>query len=713
MIFFTSATEPRPVRLRESTRQWAWESLHGKYGDEARKTPAVCLDDIPGIESMDLLGRYNAAVRKIAEEAPLRLCPEERVCGAATLGDALYHHVPAVYRGESVCYSVSHLTLDFESVLKKGLNAYEREIRERLRDPALTHKKIRFLNSLLNVINSIRRWHRRYLDATETERPDLHALLQQVPFDTPRSFHEALQSLWFTFAFTRLCGNWPGIGRLDVLLGDYLKRDLEAGVLDRDEARELLASFFIKGCEWIESHTAVGSGDAQHYQNIVLAGIDEDGNEVTNEVTYLVLEVVEELTISDFPITMRLNADTPAPLKETVARIMRHGGGVVAIYNEDLILRGLDSLGYEPDEARRFANDGCWEIQIPGKTDFAYYPLDALQLLNKAIGVTDDTLPALADMDAVYAAFAEQLQATVDELYRTNVSAHFTCVDGEWQRIGDGLPSSVISLFENDCIQNARSYYDCGPRYIVRSPHIGGAPDVANSLYAIQQLVFEEKRLTLPELVTILRNNWEGEELLRLHAKNDFVYYGNDADEVDDWHSRVLNDFADVVRRYDRLDGCPVRFIPGVSTFGRQIEWLPYRCATAFGYRQGDILSGNDSPCPGTDTGGATAIIRSHCKADLVKQTCGAALDIKIFPESLSGDNGLVALCALMDGFLKLNGSFMQVDTVDTQTLLEAQRDPQKFKTLSVRVSGWNARFVTLNREWQEMIIQRSAQDIG
>ena len=166
-----------------------------------------------------------------------------------------------------------------------------------------------------------------------------------------------------------------------------------------------------------------------------------------------------------------------------------------------------------------------------------------------------------------------------------------------------------------------------------------------------------------------------------------------------------------MVNSFNEKSNCPVKFIPGVSTFGRQVDWLPNRCATAFGYRKGDILSGNDSPVPGTDTQGATAIVKSYCKTDLTKMSCGAALDIKIFPDSLTGDNGISALIALMDGFLALSGFFMHLDAVDTQTLLEAQKDPQKFKTLSVRVSGWNARFVTLNREWQNMIIERNAQN--
>ena len=154
----------------------------------------------------------------------------------------------------------------------------------------------------------------------------------------------------------------------------------------------------------------------------------------------------------------------------------------------------------------------------------------------------------------------------------------------------------------------------------------------------------------------------------------------------------------------------PVHFVPGVSTFGRQVDWLPNRTATAFGYRKGDILAGNDSPTPGTDCAGATAMIKSHCKADLVRQSCGAALDVKILPATLSGQSGVDALVSLMRGFLALDGFFLQLDAVDVETLRAAQENPQDFKTLSVRVSGWNARFVTLNREWQNMIIERNAQ---
>lgn len=711
-VFPTASKTPRPIRLPEEVREWAWESLHGKYGDKAMVHPSVLLDDGEELEGLSLLKRYGLVVRRIAELAPLRLCEHEKICGSATLGDAIYAAVPARYKGEPTFTAVNHLTLRYDKVLRKGLSSYEEDIHARLQgedDP----KKVEFLESLQNVIESIRILHGRYLDATRDVRPDMHEVLLQVPFSPSRNFREGLQSLWFIFAFTRLMGNWPGIGRLDVLLGELLENDLESGALTLDGARELLASFFIKGCEWIRSDTPAGSGDAQHYQNIVLGGIDEEGREVTNTLTYLTLQVVEELGISDYPITVRLNKNSPLKLKEKMAEVMRHGGGIVALYNEDLILESLEGLGYPARVARTFANDGCWEVQIPGATDFSYMPFDALQILNEVLGLKGEAVHEYNCIEEIYSAFLSKLDETVAALYKNRVGDVFVKKEDGWQALGEPYPSSVVSLFEEGCIESGRSYFDHGPRYIIRSPHIGGAPDVANSLYAIKQLVFTEKKVTLPELISALKDNWEGEEALRLYVKNKYIYYGNDSDEADAWHSRLLNDFADIVYAYNGKDGSLVKFIPGVSTFGRQVDWLPNRCATAFGYKKGDILSGNDSPVPGTDTCGATAIIKSYCKSDLKKQACGAALDVKLFPDSLEGDNGITALCSLMDGFLALGGFFMQLDTVDTETLLAAQRDPQKYKTLSVRVSGWNARFVTLNREWQNMIIERSGRRVA
>lgn len=182
---------------------------------------------------------------------------------------------------------------------------------------------------------------------------------------------------------------------------------------------------------------------------------------------------------------------------------------------------------------------------------------------------------------------------------------------------------------------------------------------------------------------------------------SNYSYYGNENDEVDMLVAKILGEFSDMCKEYD--DTTPIRFVSGVSTFGRQIEWAPERSATPFGRKMGEVLSGNLSPTPGTDAKGATAIIKSHCKADLAKQHTGAALDI-----SLIGGGDVSAISGLIMGFVALGGFFMQIDVSDRKILEEAQKHPENYPNLAVRVSGWSARFVTLSREWQDMIIGRT-----
>lgn len=417
------------------------------------------------------------------------------------------------------------------------------------------------------------------------------------------------------------------------------------------------------------------------------------------------LDIVEELAISDFPITVRVNDKMPRRFLERVAQVMRHGGGIVAVYNEALVLEALDRIGYGKKEALSFANDGCWEVQIPGKTNFNYVPFDSLRiLLNDTLHLDTENPAHYDDIESLYNAFRSNLKNMVDGICSDAVKEFADFCEHPEKGV-----CSVISVFEQDCIQKARGYHNGGRVYRVVSPHIGGAPDVGNSLLAIQKLVFEEKKVSFDDLMRILQNNWEGAEALRLYALNRYIYYGNDNDEADAYTARIINDFGDMVEAWQGKS--PIIFTGGVSTFGRQIEWAPFRLATPFGKRKGDILSGNDSPTPGTDTEGATAMIRSYCKADLKKMGTGAALDIKLVPGTLRGENGVSALVALIEGFCRLGGYFMQLDVVDAKVLKLAQENPEEYKTLSVRVSGWNARFVTLDREWQNMIIERTEKN--
>lgn len=690
MIFPSANGIERPVRLSVATRRFALDSLAHKYGLETRANPGVNFT-AGELAALTDIEKYDLAIKKIALEAPVRVCPGELVSGSATLGAAIDHKVPAFCDGKMLFWSVSHLTVDFETVVKKGVTYIEEQAKAALQKYQGT-KKEPFCRSALNCLEAFRIYHKRYLEALQGKpeyRRNYENLLR-VPFSPAESFCEGVQAIWFTFSFLRLCGNWPGIGRIDVLLGDLLKKDLKEGKLTLDEAREILSHLFIKGCEWICGGD-YGSGDAQHYQNIVLSGTDENGCDVTNAVTYLALDIVEETGISDFPITVRLNQRTDEKLLKRLAEVLRMGGGIVAVYNEELILKSLTEYGYPKSDAARFANDGCWEVQIPGKTYFSYHPFDSLAILQKETLKSYDGSVDFASFEDLYSAYVKDLKTFLETLLQDKLS--FKPDD----------PCTVVSLFEEGCLEKGLSYLEGGPIYNVYSPHIGGLADTVNFLYAVKKLVFDDRLVSFRELIRILAANWEGSETLRALARNKYAYYGNDSDEVDSLCARLLNDFADGCDALNNRSG--YIFPGGVSTFGRQLQWSKHRKACAHGRKAGEVLAANASPTPGSDRIGATAVIRSYCKCDLKRVPTGAALDIKLLPSLVKGEEGIAALVALMRGFVILGGFFMQPDVVDVSVLREAQREPENYQNLSVRVSGWNARFVTLNKEWQDMII--------
>ena len=695
MEFYTSFSEKRPVRLSEETRKFAYESLYEhKYGLESKLIRNINVTNDPGFGDMTTLEQYNRAIYLIATMAPLRICENEKLSGAATLGDGAIHAVPVSYEGGYPIASVSHVTVDFPKVLRIGINGIRAEVEASLAKHT-EPEKVEFLKSCLHCLDCFSLWHQRYLDALVAKKgyEKNYENLKVVPFSPATDFYEAVQSLWFTFAFLRLCGNWPGFGRLDEMLGPYLEKDLAEGKLTLDEAREILAHFFIKGCEWVWGVSDNESGDAQHYQNIILSGINVDGEDVTNEVTYLVLDIIEELGIGDFPTTVRINQHTDQKLLRRVAEVIRYGGGIVAVYNEDLIIKSMTDFGYPLEEARTFANDGCWEVQVPGKTYFGYIPFDSLEVLQKRTLKGYET-EDIESFEELYKRYTADLKGRVEQIKV-----------GDLKWLEDGMrPSTLIAIFEEGCIESATDYLHYGSKYNIRSPHIGGVPDTANALYAIKKVVFDEKRLSFSEFMDVLKNNWEGNETLRQYILNHYTYFGNDNEEVDEIAANILGDFADFCAEVDKAGG-PLRYPAGCSTFGRQINWLDLRMASPHGRKAGEILAGNFSPTPGTDKEGATAIIKSHCKGDLSKMTTGIALDMRLLPDAVRGETGVETIESLIRAFVTLGGYFMQLDVADTEVLLDAQKHPENYPALSVRVSGWNARFVTLTKQWQDMVI--------
>jgi formate C-acetyltransferase len=689
-----------PANLSEQTHELARQMLTGQWGRQIQNAdfslPASANE--PGPDR-----RYALAARQVAEKAPLWIHPGALIAGSATLLEARMHRIPLL--GQD---SISHTTIGFDKVLKMGYKGLRAKIQERLSRGGLDAEGSELLDAMRVCLEAAGIWHQRHLaeldkriaSSTGTEYQTycrLRRAMENVPENPAATFHEAVQSLRFAFAFQKLMGNWSGLGRIDEMLGPYLKNDLANGTITLNEAREILAHFWVLGSEWTTTLDR-GSGDAQHYQNVVLAGIDADGREVTNEVTYLVLDIVEELHISDFPIGVRINQNTPEKLLKRIAQVQRHGGGIVALYNEEVIIDGLVKFGYPEKVARTFANDGCWETLIPGKTAFMYNPKDMLRVMQESLGQNDnETLSDTLSFEDVYGRFLARLE----QEGRTYASE----AERAWR---GGPPCPLLSILVDDCIERGRAYNNRGAEYSVLSPHTGGMADVADSFTVLNELVYEQKVLTLSEYSRIINSNWQGQEHLRKMILNKISGYGNDDEKADRMMNRIFNDYTRIIA--DRKEAGGVLMPAGISTFGRELEWRPGRKATFSGHVAGDVLATNFSPSPGSDKKGPTAAINSYTKMDFTRAPGGATLELKLHPASVKGAAGIEAMTALMRIFQKRGGWYIHMDVVDSALLLEAQRHPGKYPNLPVRVAGWSARFATLDKQWQDMVIGRTQQ---
>ncbi len=701
---------PEITRLSESTRNLAKRYLDGEFKNTVIKSNfrLNCEENPSMTDNM----KYALTVKLIAQNAPLRIMREEHLVGAATYLEAAGHSTPGCDYP-----STSHVTIGFGKVLKEGYKGLRTRISKRQKAGNLSPSQQDLLEAMLTCLDAAEIWNKRQIaelcrlaenasGKIKDHYKNQAETLSRVPENPPKSFREAVQSLWSMFSFQRLCGNWSGLGRMDQMLGPYLKQDLQNGRITLEEARELLAHFWIKGTEW-RNVRDIESGDAQHYQNVILGGIDRNGNQVNNEVTELILDVVEELHISDYPVAVRVSQETSDHLFRRIAEIQRLGGGIVSIYNEPLVIQALTDFGIPIHDAMEFTNDGCWEAIIGGKSAFTYLPFDALLLLQNTLQFESDTINIYPSFEALYQNFLEELKALCKESDK-HAAGHFK----NEQRYGNGhcIPTPLLSMFVDDCIDRALSYNDRGAKYTIAAIHAGGLPDVANSLYVIKKVVYDEKIISLDKFIEILCNNWKGAEELRQQIVHDYPLYGNDTPEVDELFTRLVNNYAEIVGEVREING--VLRPAGISTFGREIAYAPHRKATAFGRHAGEILATNLAPTPGSDINGPTAVVKSFCRPDFSRMPNGCPLELKLHPSSVSGNDGLDALTGILKAFLALGGFYLQIDTVDTEVLRDAQAHPEKYPNLSVRISGWSARFDSLSEPWQNMIINRTQQKI-
>jgi len=628
-----------------------------------------------------------------------------------------------------------HTTFDGK-FYQKGLLAFKAEIAEAraaldfLNDPEAAPKREE-LTAMGIACDAVMAFARRHAELAErmaadeacpqrkAELAQIAATCRRVPAEAPRDFREALQMYWFMHlgTITELNG-WDAMnpGHLDRYFFPFYRRDIEAGRLTRDEAKELLECFWIK----FNNHpappkvgvTAEESGTYNDFTNINLGGILPDGGDGVNELSYLMLEVIDEIHLLQPQANLQLSRKNPDRFLKAACEVIRKGYGYPSVFNADGVVEQMVRCGKRIEDAREGGTSGCVETGAFGKEAYVLTGyLNTPKLLELALNngrdprtgrqlgpQTGDPL-GFASMDDIFAAFERQLKHVVDlkvagslfieKLYATE------------------MPAVFLSVLIDDCIKSGKDYNAGGARYNTSYIQCVGIGTITDSLAALQTHVFGAGSVTMAQVCDALASDFAGSEPLRLTLWNKTPRYGNDDDEADRLMQRVFEAL------YATIDGRP-------NLRGGQyhVDMLPTTChiyfgsvlgATPDGRRAGTPVSEGISPVQGADRKGPTAVVKSAAKMDQLR-TGGTLLNMKFLPGTLRGQEGIDKLSSLVRSYFRMDGHHIQFNVVDADTLREAQRRPQEHRDLIVRVAGYSDYFCDLGQELQEEIISRTAQ---
>ena len=540
---------------------------------------------------------------------------------------------------------------------------------------------------------------------------------RRVPAHAPRDFHEALQAYWFCHlaVITELNG-WDAFspGHLDQHLLPFYRRGLEEGTLTTEGARELIEAFFVK----FNNHpappkvgvTAAESGTYTDFANINLGGLLADGSEGSNEVSHLLLDVIDDMHMVQPSSNVQISRKTPDGFLKHALRVIRKGYGFPSVFNADAVVQEQLRQGKSVEDARAGGCSGCVEVGAFGKEAYiltGYFNLPKVLELalhdgvdprtGRQLGPRTGSAASLTSFDAVFQAFRDQLRHFIDVKIRGNM-----LVERMFARL---MPAPFLSVLTDDCILKGRDYNAGGARYNNSFIQFVGIGTITDSLAALGQVVFDEKALPLSDFVASLDADFEGSEPLRQRLLNKTRKYGNDDDAADGLMVRVFTEL------FERVDGRP-----NAKGGHFRVEMLPTTChvyfgsvsgATADGRKAWTPLSEGISPVQGADRKGPTAVMRSAGKMDQVK-TGGTLLNMKFSPSLLEGEEGIEALCSLVRGYFRMDGHHVQFNVVSAGTLREAQADPGRHRDLIVRVAGYSDYFCDLSRELQDEIIART-----
>ncbi len=552
------------------------------------------------------------------------------------------------------------------------------------------------------------------------ELESIASVCRRVPANPPETFREALQMYWFVHLGTIMeLNGWDAMnpGHLDQHLEPFYLKDTSSGILTDATARELMACLFIK----VNNHpappkvgvTARESGTYNDFTNINMGGIRPDGTDAVSPVSFLMLETLEELHLLQPGFSVHIASLTPDRFLRESCRVIARGYGYPSVFNPDIYVKQLIRQGKSPEDAREGGCSGCIEVGAFGKE--AYLLTGYLNLakileitLNngtdpvsgETVSVKTGDAAGFRSFHELYGAFLKQLKYVIDTKIRVNHRIERLCA--EW------MPAPFLSLLIDDCIEKGTDYYNGGPRYNTSYIQCTGLGSAADSLSALRKHVFEDRKWTMENVLDALSCNFEGYEPMRLFIVNRTPFFGNDDDLADDLAVRLYEDL------FSLIDGKPntrggVFHMDMLSTtchvyFGAVTGALPN------GRKAGRPLSDGTSPSQGADANGPTAVVRSLGKLDQVKSG-GTLLNQRFSPSMMKTEEDRKKLASLIRGYFDMGGHHIQFNVVDTETLRKAQKEPELYRDLLVRVAGYSDYFNHLAPSLQEDIIGRTEND--
>ncbi len=628
-----------------------------------------------------------------------------------------------------------HLIPNYRKVLEKGFKGILADIDERManeNDP----ENLAYLNALKISVEAPRNISRRYQQVIsealadksledESRRLELETMLEnvsRVPFEKPRSFWEALQSLWFTHMLVMAAESYPGAGlsygRIDQYLYPFYRHDIEKGLINRDFAKELLQCFWIKHNYAYDYQGRVlrNQGiNSSFGQLITLGGCGPRGEDLTNDLTMLMLEVIEEMNLLEPKPNVRLHENSSSELMRRVSEMIKKSQGSPFLLNFDrLSMQGLEYEGIPAEEVWDYAPVGCLENTMQGNdrsgtVDVNLNLAKAVELaLNdgkdmqtgKRIGPRTGDPLSFSSEDDFLRAFYRQLDFIVEKIVE---------LASEADRIRSTYdPTPYLSLLVDGCIDKARDVNQCGAVYNFITVEGVGLATAADSVTAVRSLVYEEKSVSISELCEALRNDFKGNEVLRQTMINHAPKYGNNQSFADEnareisryWTDKVLQMTSPATGR---------RYRGGYLSWNYWLSYAPKTASTPDGRKRGNVLSNGVCCVNGMDKEGPTAAVASVGNLDLFTTPNGASHTMSFNPSLLRDDEHTDKFISFLRTYNDIGGTALQVNMVDPETLIEAQKNPQEYTNLLVRVTGYNAYFVHLGPEIQEEIIQREA----